>query len=80
VFGAGCATLDDGQTVATVTVDTVEVTMTVDFVAVGRELVVVLYVRRLKNGSHPAVIDGAAFMALFVLIDASGCAKARRRL
>ena len=80
MFGAGCATLVDGQTVVTVTVAMVDVTTTGVFVVVGSKLVVLLYVRFLKNGSQPAVVDGAAEVVLFGPKDASGCFKARRRL
>ena len=80
MFGVSCVSLADGQTVVTVTVATVDVTMTGVLVVVGGELIVVLYVRFLKYGSQPAVDDGAALVVLFELIDASGCFKPRRRL
>jgi hypothetical protein len=80
VFRAGCVRFADEQTVVTVTVATVDVTTTTLFVVIGRELVVVLYVRFFKNGSQPSVVHGVALVPLSELIEASGCFKARRRL
>jgi hypothetical protein len=77
VFGAGCATLADEQIVVTVTVAMVDVTMIGVFVVVGSKLVVLLYVRFLKNGSQPAVVDEGTVV---VVKDASGSFRARRRL